>query len=298
MKIRGRFQGVNPIIPLYVLVGFLAVAIPLRTYQLLFITEFDTGFYKATDWTVYALYLLSALAVIVPYVVVNLAKSVPSSKTPPSRKNKFLSVTALLFGLGIVLDVISTFSKLFLDKSAVALAERENFLPLLIEAAFGVLAAIYVMIFGISFLDGKTTYSQYKFLALAPLAWSIGRVVIRFLTRIAYVNIADLLYELFAIAFMMIFFLAFARISSGLANETSMRSLFASGFVSVFFCLLTNIPRLIVTIVGSGNLLPIEYPLSPCDLFFAFFAVTYIVNAMVYAKENDSKELQAEKTEE
>lgn len=294
MKIRGRFQKVNPIIPLYVLVGLLALAIPLRTYQLLFITESDTGFYKTVNWTVYALYLISAFAVIVPYVIVNLAKSVPSSKNPPSRKNKFLAVASLLFGFGIILDVISTFATLFLDKSGVALAERENVFPLLIEAFFGLFSTIYIMIFGISFLDGKTTYSQYKFLALAPLGWSIGRVIIRFLTRISYVNIADLLFELVAISFMMVFFLALARISSGLANETSMRSLFASGFASVFFCLLANIPRIIVTITGNGGAVPTAYPIVICDLFFAFFAVAYIVNAMVYAKENDHKELQAD----
>ena len=297
MKLRGKFQGVNPIIPLYVLVGLLVFAIPLRTYQLLFITESDTGFYKSVNWTVYLVYFLSILAFAVPYVMVNLAKSVPSSKNPPSRKNKFLAVSALLFGLGIVADVISTVAKIFLDKDITVIAEQENIFPLLIEAVFGLLSAIYVVIFGISFIDGKTTYSQYKFLALSPLAWSIGRVIIRFLTKISYVNIADLLFELFAIAFMMVFFLALARISSGLANETSMRSLFASGYVSVFFCLLTNIPRLIVTITGNGNALPGEYPLALCDLFFAFFAVAYIVNAMVYAKENDYKELIEEKKE-
>ena len=78
-------------IPLYVLVGLLVVAIPVRTYQLLFITESDTGFYKSVNWTVYLMFVISALAVLVPYIMVNLAKSVPSSKNPPSRKNKFLA---------------------------------------------------------------------------------------------------------------------------------------------------------------------------------------------------------------
>lgn len=297
MKLRGKFKNVNPIIPLYVLVGLLVLAIPLRTYHLLFITESDTGFYKSTNWTVYLVYFLSVLAVAVPYIMVNLAKSVPSSKNPPTRKNKFLAVTALLFGLGIVADVISTLAKIFIRGDVTSLATQENIVPMLIEAVFGLLSAIYIVIFGISFLDGKTTYSQYKFLALSPLAWSIGRVIIRFLTRISYVNIADLLFELVAISFMMVFFLALARISSGLANETSMRSLFASGYVSIFFCLLTNIPRFVVTITGNGSLLPNEYPLSLCDLFFSFFAVAYIVNAMIYAKENDHKELIEEKKE-
>lgn len=297
MKLRGKFQKVNPIIPLYVLVGLLVFAIPLRTYQLLFITEGDTGFYKTENWTVYLVYFLSILAFAVPYVMVNLAKSVPSSKISPTRKNKFLAVTALLFGLGIVADVISTLAKIFIRGDVTSLTTQENIVPMLIEAVFGLLSAIYIVIFGISFFDGKTTYSQYKFLALSPLVWSVGRVIIRFLTKISYVNIADLLFELLAISFMMIFFLALARISSGLANETSMRSLFASGYVSAFFCLLANVPRFVVTITGNGNLLPNEYPLALCDLFFPFFAVAYIVNAMVYAKENDHKELAEEKKE-
>ena len=134
-------------------------------------------------------------------------------------------------------------------------------------------------------------------MALSPLVWAMGRIIIRFLKRISYVNIADLFFELLAVAFMMIFFLALARISSALANETSMRSLFAAGYVSAFFCLLTNIPRLVVILTGSGSLLPDEYPLALCDLFFAFFAVAYIVNAMTYAKENDHKELMEENKE-
>ena len=194
MKIRGRFKAINPIVPLYVLVGLLVVAVPLRTYQLLFITESDTGFYKSVNWSVYLMYGLSILAFLVPYIMVNLAKSVPSSNNPPSRKNKILVAASFLFGLGIVLDVISTFATIILDKSLVPFAERENVFPLLIEAVFGLLAAIYILVFGISYVDGKTTFSQYKFLALSPLVWSIARIIIRFLKRISYVNIADLLF--------------------------------------------------------------------------------------------------------
>ncbi len=298
MKIRGRFKSVNPMIPLYVLVGLLVIAVPLRTYQLLFITESDTGFYKEVNWTVYLMFGLSILAFLVPYIMVNLAKSVPSSNNPPVRKNKILAATSVLFGLGIAFDVISTCATIFLDKSSVPFIERENIFPLLLEAVFGLFAVIYILVFGISYIDGKTTFSQYKFLALSPLVWAVGRIVIRFLARISYVNIADLFFELIAIAFMMIFFLSLARISSGLASETSMRSLFASGYVSVFFCLVTNIPRLVVVLTGNGKLLPNDYPLALCDLFFAFFAVSYIVNAMVCAKENDSKELQEDNNKE
>lgn len=139
----------------------------------------------------------------------------------------------------------------------------------MVETVFGVFAAIYFMLFGISYFDGRTTYFQYRFLALAPLAWTTGRIIIRFMKKIAYVNVADLMLELFILAGMMIFFLSFARISSGLSNEKSMRSLFASGYVCIFFCALANVPRIVLMITGNSDYIPIEYPLSICDLTFS-----------------------------
>lgn len=295
MKIVGKSQKMNPMIPLYVLVGLLAIAIPLRTFQLMFITESNTGFYKTENWSIYAMYVLSALAIIVSYIVVNLAKSVPSSQTPPSRKNGFMAASSILFGLGIVFDVLSSALELFLNRdtaTAQTIIGKENVMPLMLEVGFGIFAAIYILIFGISFIDGKTKYSQYKFMALAPLGWTMGRLILRFLRKIAYVNIADLMLELFALAFMMIFLLSLARVSSGLANEKSMRSIFASGYVCAFFCAVANVPRLVLMLVGKSQMLPNEYPLQLCDLFFALFAVAYIVNAMKYAKENDHAELE------
>ena len=70
-----------------------------------------------------------------------------------------------------------------------------------------------------------------------------------------------------------------------------MRSVFASGSVAVFFLGVSNIARVVMLVSGNGAGIPNEYPLSICDLAFAFFAAAYIVNAYKCAKENDSKEL-------
>ena len=286
MKIVGQFKKLNPILPLYIVVGLLCLAIPFRTYQLLFITEIATGFYTKIDWSVYAVYGLSALAILVSLVIVNLAKNVPSSRDEIRNKNGFLAVTSILFAIGIIVDSVLAITSILSGA-----AGAENFTSVMIEAVFGVFAAIYMMIFGISHFDGRTTYFQYRFLALAPLGWTTGRIIIRFMKKIAYVNVADLMLEIFILAGMMIFFLAFARISSGLSNEKSMRSLFASGYVCIFFCALANIPRIVLTVTGNGESIPYEYPLSVCDLTFALFAVAYIINAMNKATVNDHDEI-------
>ena len=77
MKIVGKFKKLNPILPLYIVVGLLCVAIPFRTYQLLFITEASTGFYTSIDWSVYAIYGLSVLTILVSFAFVSAIRTPP-----------------------------------------------------------------------------------------------------------------------------------------------------------------------------------------------------------------------------
>ena len=305
MKLTGKYEKINPLYSLYVIFGLMAVAVIFRMYQLLNIIEADTGFYHFKDWSVYVMYAVCGLAIVVPYILTTLAKNVPASKSP-FRKDMLMAVASFVFAGGIVLDVVSSLSTFLLNVKSFSAAGisimgtmDQSQLPLILETVFGVFAAIYIIIFGISYIDGRTTYSQYKFLAITPLFWSMSRIVIRFVRKIAYVNVSDLMLELFMLAFMMIFLLNFARISAGLANNKAMRTVFSSGFVCIFFGTVTNLPRLLMVLTANGASLPDEYPFSLCDLGFAVFAFAYIVNAMKCAKENDSWELvgETEKTE-
>lgn len=300
MKITGKYEKINPLLGLYIAAGLLIAAIPVRLYQLLNIIEQDTGFYKAVDRSVYVMYILAALALLASYGVSVLAKNIPASKSP-YRKNKFLAVTSIVLGVGIVLDVVSAVSD-FIIKARSFVSAGISFLgtadqgqiPILCEAVLGVFAAIYLLVFGISYIDGRTTYSQYKFLAITPFFWSIARLVTRLISKIAYVNVSDLMLEIFGIAFMMIFFMSFARISSGLSNKKAMRSVFASGAVGAFLLGTANVPRALMLISGNSGKITAGYPLSLCDLAFVFFAAAYIINAYKCAKENDSAELAEE----
>ena len=297
MKIKGKYEKISPLAPLYTVLALLVVTIPFRVYQHLNIVAADTGFYKRIDWSVYLMYAVATVAVVIPYILTYLAKNIPASKSP-FRKNRFLAVTSIIFAIGIIVDVVSAFSQFILNIKSFSAIGASAFgplnpqqIPLLIEAVAGVVASIYMLIFGISYIDGRTTYSQYKFMALTPLFWAMSRLVVRFVKKIAYINVSDLMLELFGIAFLMMFLLSFARISSGLANEKAMRNAFASGSATLFFLATANVSRLLVIITGNGNKLPYEYPFALCDLGVALFIVAYIINAVRYANENDSEEL-------
>ena len=172
MKITGKYEKINPLYSLYIILALVVVAVPFRMYQHLNIIESDTGFYRVTDWSIYLMYALGALAIIVPYALTFLAKNVPASKSP-FKKNKFLAVASFIFAGGIVLDVVSSLSTFLINAksfSNIGLSIMGTMdqaqLPLLIESVFGVLAAIYVIIFGISFIDGRTTSVSYTHLTL------------------------------------------------------------------------------------------------------------------------------------
>lgn len=300
MKITGKNEKLNPLMGLYVAAALLIVSIPVRMYQLFAVIEPATGFYKKIGPTVYIMYALAIVTIIAAYGVSTFAKNIPASKSP-FRKDKFLAVTSLLFAAGIVLDVVFAASDFIINArnfTAVGLSllgtADSGQIPLLVEAVIGIFAAIYLMVFGISYIDGRTTYSQYKFLAITPFFWAMAKLVLRFLVKISYINVEDLMLELFGIAFMMMFLMSFARISAGLSNKKAMRSLFATGVISAFFLGAANIPKALMMLSGNIKLIPEGYPLSICDLFFAFFVAAYIINAYKCAKENDSKELEQE----
>lgn len=297
MKITGRIEKLNPLLGMYIGLGLLVLAIPVRVYQHLNLIDAGTGFFKATDYSVYIMYALAAAAIIASYAVSALAKNVPASKSP-FRKNIVFAVVSIALGGGIVLDVVSSASGFIINArnftaAGLSLLGTSDYgqIPLLIETVLGVFAAIYLMVFGISYIDGRTTYSQYKFLAITPFFWSMARLVMRLITKISYVNVSDLMFEIFGIAFMMMFFMAFARISSGLSNNKAMRTVFAAGTAAAFLLCTANIPRLLMLISGNSAKITSGYGFSVCDFLFAVFAIEYILNVCKCAKENDSDEL-------
>lgn len=261
----------------------LAVLVPLRLYHLFFLTEEDkSGFFTNVNASVYIFYSLLALFAIVLYALVSVTDKVTASKSVRG-KSKSLTIGAGLFALGLAYDVAvssSTFIKSFLSYSSginlMTYLFSNGMFAVALEAVCGLFACIYFILFALSYSDGKTTYYDYKFLAIMPLFWSMFRMVHRFMTKISFSMVADLLIELFTLAFMMLFFMSFARISSQICQKNEMRKAMKYGVVAAFGALLLGITRLAVTVCGKSNLLAAEFDFIPADLFFGIFAVLYI----------------------
>lgn len=269
---------------IFILFGIFTAALTgTRLYQLFAITEEDSsGFFTRVNPSVYALYIAAAVFSIVLLALVFLTNKVPASKSVRGA-NKPLSIGALLMAVGLGIDVAVSITDVFLAISKYtarsglfAYLFTNGFIAIAFEALFGLGACIYFLLYFLSYNQGKSTFCEYKLLAIMPLFWCMFRIVRRFMTKISFTVVADLLLELIMLAFMMMFFISFARISSQICQKYEMRKALSYGIVAAMFALAISVSRLVVTVGGKSALLPADFPFVPADLAFAVFAVLFI----------------------
>lgn len=264
---------------------FLLAAVPLRTVQLFTNIEPHTGFFAYRDWTVYTVYAVVAVGILTLAILPACSARLPAPK-PISGKHKGAAVGSFLFAAGIAYDVTFTLVKIIrtLDgvsgKGLFAVLFSEGAFAMLLQAACGVAACIFMVMVGLSFTGEQATYSSYKLLALMPLFWTMFRLVGRFMTKISFTMVSELLLELALLCFMMLFLLSFARVTAQIGQETETKKLVCFGMPAAFLSLLIGITRLICTIGGRTELLADGFAFSLADLTFGIFLVCYLYTHM------------------
>lgn len=273
------------------------LVLPLRVYQFLRVIEPGTGFYEKTDFSVPLLYGLLALfggaMLIISFI--NRRRIMFSTTV---RKNPALGIIALAAAGTFFADAVimyQNFSSLyygttqnmggdFLVDTATSGIMKSGALPMLFEAVFAVFAAIFFIVLGVSYISGKSNGSQFKLLAITPLAWSICRILHRFMRTISFVNVSDLFFELLMIVFLMIFFMAFAQLISGVNNKGVDWKLVGFGLPAALLCLLCFVPRAVMLAMGKGALLTNLSPPEYCDLAIAMFILAFILSKVRFMK--------------
>ena len=219
-RIKGAYEAIKLRYLLFAFAIVALMALPLRVYQLLALVDPSTGFYTESNGTIY---LLSALLLVAVGAFISLAftsKEVPSPALPEG-KNIVLGVSAIVMAVSFVIDILSIeralvpslqgSSQVFFSVFKSNLAEAGGAF-IILQFIFAFLSLFYFVIFAVSHLNGKSAYKEYKILALAPLAWTITRLVSKLMSAISFLSVSELLFEIFMLVFLMLFFLTFARI--------------------------------------------------------------------------------------
>jgi len=237
-------------LPLFVSLAALLVCVPLRVYQYFKILEPETGFYSDVNFSVYIIYILLCVAMICAMIIPMINKKKMITVTSVKKSPVFLVLSVILAVTVIVDSAAQLMSYFDLYDQAVSSAtavtdyvKNQGGTLLLLQAVSGAVAAVYFFVYGLTVGVGSTDGSKLKILALTPVIWCIFKLLYRFKRTISFVNVSDLLLELFEIVFMMLFFLALAQTVAKIDAPAVFWKLFAEGIPAAMFALMCFLPR-------------------------------------------------------
>lgn len=267
-------------LPLLVSLCALLVAVPLRVYQYFKVLEPETGFYSTIDFSVYIIYALLGIAVITAIVIplINRKKMITVASV---KKSPVFLVLSLILAVTIIIDSAGQLMSYFdlydaAASSGSTIAEyvkKQGGTLLLLQAVSGAIAAVYFFVSGLSVSLGNSDGSKLKLLGLTPVLWCIFRLLYKFKRTISFINVSDLLLELFEIVFLMLFFFALAQTVARIDVKNVFWKIFAYGIPAAMFALMCFLPRFILMVTGKSELLNDHYGVSYSDLGAAAYII-------------------------
>ena len=283
-KLKGSSSAVKMKYLLFVFAAAVLVSLPTRVYQLLALVDTTNGFFKESDVTIPVLYGVVVVFGLLFLALSYVSKEVPSPKLPTG-KNPILGVASFVMVAGLGWDMFKTLTEvvplnqgnagIFLSLLRNNLVENGGMFTIL-QFVLAFFAIVYFLVFAISHLNGKASYKEFKILALSPLCWSMTILIKGLMNAISFIKVSELLFEIFMFVFVMLFFLTFARISSGVFTENSMWGIYGYGLTASLLAAIVTIPRLVIMIVGleavEGN-----------EFNFAHLATVIFILAYVFA---------------
>ncbi len=283
-------------LPLFVSLLALLVAVPLRVYQYFKVLEPETGFYSSNDISVYVMYILLGAAMLLSVLIPLINKKKLITVTSVKKSPVFL-VFSLILAVTIIIDSAGQLMGYFdlYDAASAAGGTVTEYVKnqggtfLLLQAVSGAVAAVYFFVSGLSVSLGNSDGSRLKILGLTPVLWYIFKLLYRFKRTISFTNVSDLMLELFAIVFLMMFFFALAQTVAKIDAQTVFWKIFAYGVPAAMFALMCFLPRFIVMIIGKSELLNTHYGVSYSDLGVAAYII-YNLLSRTKARTADSEE--------
>lgn len=280
MKIKNSVQSISPDAAVIVMCLGILIACPLRIFQMLRNIDPVTGFYNNYgSVSVIVLYAILGVAAVLILLLTFLSGRVPAALAPQGRRIP-LAVASLVFAASLFYDAVSSY--ISGSESTATIVQNLQSVSKLRHAhsicAF--LACCYFIVFFISYISGKSFHKKIKILALAPLAWTVIRVLERITVIISIVRVSELFLELLAMVFLMMFFMVFARVASEVNCKGSMWSVIACGCVASLVILTYTIPRIMLMVSGNADMIVSGYPVNYSDIGAVLFVLIFVVTAL------------------
>ncbi|MBQ2759360.1 MAG: hypothetical protein IJE93_06290 [Clostridia bacterium] len=280
MKLKASAEKITPSLILGVSGAAFVVFLILRFYQLIKITDSETGFFTdKSDISVILFYVLSIGAVFGVLILSYLSKGIKSVKQ--GSKCAVCAVTALALAGSLVWsaaesisDITASFSEYFgtfasfiKEKGAIGVA----------SPVFAILAAVVLLINAVCYFTGSSLISKMKLLLLIPVLWSFTQTIGFFSITASYLKVGQLLITIFGNVFFMLFLFEYARQISGIGAESSSFLFFATAIISAFLLLGAALPNLIFSVFLDGKYVVETAPDYAYSVFAGLFAISSIL---------------------
>ncbi len=268
------------------------IALPVRTLQYFTVLESKTGFFTENDWSVYLLGIILGAAVI-SLVVLGFFKRKTLDYSLETVKRPGQGILGFTAAAGMIMNAAGIAVEL-MNSGSFSEEEKTSVLLLGIQAVFALLSAIYFLALGFSFVGGKSNGSEHRLVSLAPVIWSIFRLVFRFTRTISYIRVSDLMFEMLMLVFFILFFMAFAQVNSRVDGDKKEWKIAAYGLPAALLALVCFVPRFIVMITGNAYLLNEQSPAEYCDIGVALFIISTVLTRVTVKFPDTASEITEE----
>lgn len=277
MKLKGSSEK---IIPSHILlasgVAFVLLLV-LRFYQLIKITDSETGFFtNKSDITVALFYVLAIVLVFGVLILSFISKNI--KPVQHGQKNILCAVTSLAFAGSLVWSAVESISAL-MDSYSEYFASFGSFIKEkgVLSAASPVLAILSALVFIVNafcLFTGSSLISKMKLSLLIPVLWAFTQTISFFSITASYLKVGQLLITIFGNVFFMLFLFEYARQISGVGAETSASLFFSTAVISAFLLLSAAVPNLVFNIFLDGKYVVEASPSYAYSVFAGLFAIS------------------------
>lgn len=279
-KIKNSVSSISPDVSILIMCFGILIACPLRIFQMLRNMDSVTGFFEDySSITVIIFYAVLAVAAFLILLLTFLSGGIPSSVAPRGRHIP-LALASAVFAATLFYDGISSYIPS--GESTATIVQNAQTVSTLnhIQAIFAMLSCCYFVVFFISYMAGKEFHKKLKLLALCPLVWCVVRVLSKLTVIISVLRVSELLLEICALIFLMIFFMTFARVASDVNCKGSMWSVIACGCVASLLILTYTVPRFMLLVTGNSDSLVDGYPFNAADAGAVLFVLVFIITVL------------------
>ncbi len=215
----------------------------LRCFQLTSNVDQSTGFFLVTDWTVWLLWILTAIIILLPIIAFFFRRE-PAVRVSRA-KLRFQGIFSLLLSGCMLYDTYNTVSKGFTVQSI-------GLIIALLTLIAGGLSALVFLALGVHCLRGKTHSLSIGNLCAIPALWCALRIGVSLVTYATVIPISQRVLNLLFDVLILLFMIGQGRCFLGVHTAKGQRACVIFGLSGSIVGLLATVPCLVYTL-SSGQ---------------------------------------------